>query len=164
MLGHRPRPLASHLRNGSGRRRPQAAGLRLLHKADAPGQAAYRVVGFGACAPQALSLALRMHAAVRGLNAAADSLTQAGGGVAWRLRVGVARGTIVAGGLGARRRRCHFFGEAAAAAARLAGECPAGETRVQRSLGRAEGAQAFALYPTASAAGGPRGALGLRQR
>ena len=40
-----------------------------------------------------------------------------------------------------------------------------GETRVQRSrLGRAEGAQAFVLYPAASAAGWPRAALGLRDR
>ncbi len=49
----------------------------------------------------------------------------------------------MAGGLGTQRRRCHFFGGAVAEAARLAWKCPAGQTRVQRSVARAEAAGAF---------------------
>ncbi len=68
--------------------------------ADSAGPGGYCVVGFGACVPQILSLAVRMHAAVCSLNAA----TEAGAGdVAWRLRVGVARGSVVTGGLGCLR-------------------------------------------------------------
>jgi hypothetical protein len=62
------------------------------------------------------------------------------------VRVGVARGSVVTGGLGAQRRRCHFFGGAVAEAVRLARECPAGETRVQRGLTHAEGAKAFVFF------------------
>ena len=142
----------------------QVAGLRQLHKADPAGQNygyAYTVVGFGSqCVPQMLALALALHTAARALNARVAGVMGGGGGAGdgapWELQVGLARGSVVTGGLGAQRRRCHFFGGPAAEAARLARECPAGETWVQRGLARAEGAQAFAfsrpVYPAAGAA------------
>jgi class 3 adenylate cyclase len=71
------------------------------------------------------------------------------------VQIGVARGSAVAGGLGAQRRRCHFLGGAAAEAARLARGCPAGETRVQRSVARAEEAAAF-RFARGTEAGGAR--------
>jgi hypothetical protein len=121
----------------------QVASLRLLHKADPIGQG-YTVVGFGTLSvPHLLSLALFMHAAVAKHNA---RLAGGGGGVALRVRIGVAKGPVVTGGMGLRRRRCHFFGGAVAEAVRLVRGCPAGETRVQRGLAKAEGAQAFRFY------------------
>ena len=60
-----------------------------------------------------------------------------------RRQVGVARGALVTGCMGAQRVRMHFFGPAVVAATQLAGECAFGETRVHRSLARAEGCAAF---------------------
>ena len=148
------------------------AGLRQLHKADPIGRG-YTVVGFGSqSVPQTLALALALHDAALALSAGPPTVPGGpdGGGPRWRVRVGVARGSVATGGLGARRRRCHFFGGAVAEAVRLARECPAGETRVQRGLIRAEGAQAFAFFqppapqgasPTAAGAGRSRGPVGL---
>ena len=152
------------------------AGLRLLHKSDSVGRG-YTVVGFGgACVPQMLALALAMHSAAATINAraaaaaaAAASVTgEAGTGAPeWRLRIGIAWGGAVSGSLGAQRRRCHFFGGAVAEAVRLLRDCPQGETRVQRRLARAAGAQAFAFSTVAApaavswAARGPADALGL---
>ena len=146
----------------------QVAGLRQLHKADPVG-GGYTVVGFGSlCVPQMLALALSIHAAVAALNARSASGgtggTSGSGGVRWRVQVGVARGNIVTGGLGARRQRCHFFGGALAEAVRLARECPAGETRVQRGVSKAEGAQAFAFTHTLGAGSGAGGMVGLTGR
>ena len=133
------------------------AGLRQLHKADPVGRG-YTVVGFGSqCVPQMLALALALHDAARVLNASAAAAAAGGGRCAqWRVRVGLARGSVVTGGLGLKRERCHFFGGAMAEAARLARECPAGETRVQRSLTRAEGAGGFAFtHPASPGPSGP---------
>jgi class 3 adenylate cyclase len=132
------------------------AGLRQLHKADQVGQG-YTVVGFGAqSVPQILGLALALHDASQQPPAPPGG-PGGPGGPRWRVRVGVARGSVVTGGLGAQQRRCHFFGGAVAEAVRLARECPAGETRVQHGLTRAEGAQAFA-FSQPPAPGQPRGA------
>jgi class 3 adenylate cyclase len=114
-----------------------------------------------------LSLALAMHAVAATLNTRA--LPAADGGPAlrpqWRLRVGVAWGGAVSGSLGAQRRRCHFFGGAVAEAVRLVRECPPGETRVQRRLARADGAQAFTFAPAAPCpTRGPTDALRLLGR
>jgi class 3 adenylate cyclase len=131
----------------------QVAGLRQLHKADQVGLG-YTVVGFGThSVPQMLALALALHDTTLALSARPPATPgNPDSGPHWRVRVGVARGSVVAGGLGAQRRRCHFFGGAMAEAMRLAQECPAGETRVQQGLARAEGAQAFAFFrpPTPS--------------
>ncbi len=130
------------------------ASLRQLHKADPVGRG-YTVVGFGSqCVPQMLALALALHDAARAHNAKAAA-GEGGGGAQWRVRVGVARGTIVTGGLGLQRQRCHFFGGAVAEAARLARECPGGETRVQRCLTKVEGANAFAFTHTSPPPGPP---------
>jgi hypothetical protein len=134
------------------------ASLRQLHKADPVGRG-YTVVGFGSqCVPQMLTLALALHDAARALNAkaAASAATTGGGRCAqWRVMVGLARGSVVTGGLGSKRQRCHFFGEAVAEAARLARECPAGETRVQRGLTKTEGASCFIFTPTSASHGPP---------
>ena len=137
------------------------AGLRQLHKADPVGRG-YTVVGFGSlCVPQMLALALSIHDAAAALNATTASggggRTSGGGGMRWRVQVGVARGNIATGGLGARRQRCHFFGGAVAAAVQLARECSAGETRVQRGVSKAEGAQDFTF--THALGGGSGSAL-----
>jgi class 3 adenylate cyclase len=147
---------------GGGADGRQVAGLRQLHKADPVGEG-YTVVGFGAqCVPQMLALALALHDAALALGQRPPA---APGGPSWRVRVGVARGGVVAGGLGAQRRRCHFFGGAVAEAVRLARECPAGETRVQRGLTRAEGAQAFVfVQPPAPPAPARPGGAGAEQR
>jgi class 3 adenylate cyclase len=97
---------------------------------------------------QLLSLALALHTATDAFNARTTTANAAAGPAAvqrpsWRLRIGIARGGVVAGGLGTQRRRCHFFGGAVAEAAQLAWKCPAGQTRVQRSVARAEAAGAF---------------------
>jgi class 3 adenylate cyclase len=140
------------------------AGLRQLHKADPIGRG-YTVVGFGSqCVPQMLALALSIHDDAAALNARSAGGAGSGGGVRWRVRVGMARGSIVTGGLGARRQRCHFFGGAVAEAVRLARECPAGETRVQRGLSKAEGAQAFAFTHTLAGASGAGAVVGLTGR
>jgi class 3 adenylate cyclase len=142
------------------------AHLRQLHKADPVGRG-YTVVGFGSqCVPQMLSLALALHDAARALNAkAAAAAGAAGGGAApWVLQVGLARGSVVTGGLGAQRRRCHFFGGPVAEAARLALECPAGETWAQRGLARAEGAQPFAFTRSFNTAAGGAPAVALTGR
>ena len=118
----------------------QVAGQRQLHKAD-PLEQGYTVVGFGShCVPKMLSLALAMHDAAAALSSKAAA---AGGGVRWRLRIGIAKGSVVTGGMGSSRQRCHFFGEAVAEAVRLARECDGGETRVQRGVSKAEGSQTF---------------------
>ncbi len=141
------------------------AGLRLLHKSDSVGRG-YTVVGFGgACVPQMLALALAMHAAAAALNARAAAAAGggAGGTAGWRLRIAIAWGGAVSGSLGAQRRRCHFFGGAVAEAVRLLRECPQGETRVQRRLARAPGAQAYAFAPVAPPAASARGARGAAE-
>ncbi len=133
------------------------AGLRQLHKADPVGRG-YTVVGFGSqCVPQMLTLALALHDAARALNtkAATATSTAPGHGLQWRVRVGLARGSVATGALGLQRQRCHFFGGAVAEAALLARECPAGETRVQRSLTKAEGANCFAFTHTQDTPGPP---------
>ncbi len=142
------------------------AGLRQLHKADPVGRG-YTVVGFGSqCVQQMLSLALSMQDVATTLNAKNVAAAAADGGksVLWRVRVGVARGNIVTGGMGIRRQRCHFFGGAVAEAVRLARECTAGETRVQRGLSKAEGAGAFAFTHSLGAASGAGAAVGLTGR
>jgi class 3 adenylate cyclase len=166
------------LRGRVGGARGQVAGQRQLLKVDGLGggwgepagtaepapapMAGYAVLGFGPQAlPQALSLALAIHAAAAAAGAAAEAEAgePGGGPVAgvWRVRVGIARGGVATGGLGAQRLHCHAFGGAAAAAARLARACPAGATRVQRAVARAAGAQAFSFYQPAAglAADGP---------
>ena len=99
-----------------------------------------------------MGLAIAMHDAARALNArvAAGS----GCGPRWRLRIGIARGSVVTGGLGEGRRRCCFFGGALAEAARLSHVCPAGSTLVSRGLARAECARAFAFAQPPAACGG----------
>ncbi len=146
------------------------ASLRQLHKSDPVGRG-YTVVGFGSqCVPQMLTLALALHDAARALNAkmAAATITTGGHCVQWRVRVGLARGSVVTGGLGLQRQRCHFFGGAVAEAARLARECPSGETRVQRSLTKAEGASCYAFTaspcPSEGAGGAKVGSVGLSGR
>jgi class 3 adenylate cyclase len=142
----------------------QVAGLRQLHKADPIGRG-YTVVGFGSqCVPQMLALALAIHDAAAALNAASASGGAGGGGVRWRVQVGVARGNMVTGGLGERRLRCHFFGGAVAAAVRLAHECSAGETRVQRAVSKTEGAKAFAFTHALGGGSGAGGVVGLTGR
>jgi class 3 adenylate cyclase len=144
----------------------QVAGLRQLHKADPVGRG-YTVVGFGSqCVQQMLSLALSIQGAAAALNARNAAAVGAAGGVRveWRVRVGVARGNIVTGGMGLQRQRCHFFGGAVAEAVRLARECPAGETLVQRALSKAEGAQAFAFTHSLGAASGAGAVVGLTER
>jgi hypothetical protein len=147
-----PSPLTRARTRGAGR---QVAGLRQLHKADPVGRG-YTVVGFGSqCVPQMLALALALHDAARALNAKAAAAAGGGPHARWVVRVGVARGSVATGGLGLKRQRCHFFGGPVAEAARLARECPAGETRVQRSLTKAEGAGCFAFAPPPPAPGPP---------
>ncbi len=83
-----------------GRWPPQVAGLRQLHKADQIGQG-YTVVGFGSqCVPQMLTLALAMHDAAFVLSARPSAApgNPEGAGPRWRVRVGVARGSVVTGG------------------------------------------------------------------
>ena len=148
----------------------QVAGQRQLHKAD-PLEQGYTVVGFGShCVPKMLSLALAMHDAAAALSSKAAA---AGGGVRWRLRIGIAKGSVVMGGMGSSRQRCHFFGEAVAEAVRLARECDGGETRVQRGVSKAEGSQTFVFQrlpcppapsAPAAAAKGSGVALALRGR
>ncbi len=151
------------------RRGGQVAGLRHLHKADPVGRG-YTVVGFGSqCVPQILALALGIRDAAAGLNAWNAAAASGGGGgggclVQWRVGVGLARGNVATGALGAMRQRCHFFGGAMAEAVRLARECPAGEARVQRGLAKLEGAQAFAFTRTLAGAPGAGAAVGLTGR
>ncbi len=141
------------------------AGLRQLHKADPVGRG-YTVVGFGSqSVPQMLTLALALHAAARALNAKVATVTCGGGhGGAWVLRVGLARGSVVTGGLGAQLRRCHFFGGPVAQAAQLARECPDGGTWAQRSLAKAEGAQPFSFSSPFALAAGAAPAVALTGR
>jgi class 3 adenylate cyclase len=144
------------------------AGLRHLHKADPVGRG-YTVVGFGSqCVPQILALALGIRDAAAALNArnaaAAGDGGGGGGAVQWRVGVGVARGSVATGALGATRHRCHFFGGAMAEAVRLARECPAGEARVQRGLTKLEGAHAYAFTHTLAGAPGAGAAVGLTGR
>ena len=125
------------------------------------------MVGFGSqCVQQMLSLALNIQGAVAALNARNAKAAAADGvaGVQWHVRVGVARGNIVTGAMGLQRQRCHFFGGAVAEAVRLARECPAGETRVQRGLSKAEGAQAFSFTQSLGAATGAAAVVGLTGR
>ncbi len=122
----------------------QVSGLRQLHKADPVGRGSYPVVGFGEqSVPQMLALALALHAALDTHNARAA----AAGHRRWRLRIGIARGGVVTGGLSAERRRCCFFGAAVAEADRLARACHPGHVLLQRGLARADGARAFAFAP-----------------
>jgi hypothetical protein len=149
--------LQTQVRTEAGRGR-QGAGLRLLHKTDPVGAgpgpagavgaaaapwAGYAAAGFGPqCVPQMLALALYVHEAARGLSATGP-VPGPGRRRAWLARVGIARGSVAAGQLGAARRRCHLFGGPAAEAARLAAAAAPGATLLQRGLARAEGAQAF---------------------
>ena len=86
---------------------------------------------------QVLALALLFQNAVRDV-AKLPTVEAACAVVRRRLsgvRFGVARGTLVVGALGAQRHRYHFFGGAAAEAARLAGVGGGGEILVQVRAG-----------------------------
>ncbi len=88
-----------------------------------------------------LGLALSFHAAAAAINTRAAACAAP----LWRVRAGLARGMVVAGGLRAGHPRSCFFGGPLAEAGQLAQACQPGRTLVQRSISRAEGASAFSF-------------------
>ena len=122
-----------------------------------------------------------MHDAVATLNASSveagttvvanQQQTEDGGGsgcggravvIEWLLRVGVARGAVVTGALGSERHRQHTLGRAVMEAAQLARSAGSGETRVARSLARAE--RAFIFNSVEARTDGGEGMLLVGQR